>query len=306
LRLLDSLAWALLRALREWKLLLLLWLVNLAMGLAFAAPWLIPVLARFWNRPLAVGPPLFHPRVLLELGAILREGLGFGGGALLATMAGSVVLQSLLMGGVVARTCERQRFALGDFAAACGRMWGRMWRVELWAALWLLPIGGVAGGLAAWLHHLHEDTLFTQEAPVWLLDTPFTRVASWHLLVVLLLVSLWRTSLLLARVRVWTEDIRKTRVALWRSALQALRHPELVVLSFALWALGLRTLVAMAAVHSRLATFTDHALHAFLFAQGMLWLQGFFSVFHAAFVARWGAHFPMPGAAPKVIEPLPA
>jgi hypothetical protein len=284
LTILAALFKAFARVAREWKLQLVLWLANLVLGVLFLAPWVVPVLIRMAHRPVLEREPVLG--WMAELGRIVSEGRASPGGVVLAVVGVAILVQSGLVGGVVARVCAWRRFRLADFAAASGKMWGRAWRIELWLAPLLLLVLGVAAGLAFALHALHHDTLFTAPGVLWLLDRPFTPVAWVHLLLVVLGVAFWRATVVLARVRVWTWDTGKTRVAVWHSLRQVLGHPLVVLVYFAIWLLGLAALLKLAAVHARLNT-PQLMLLAATFTQVMVWVRGLFHVLHTAFLAEW-------------------
>ncbi len=268
---------------REWRTVAVLLSANWAVAGLMIAPMLPGVLAAYGHAPLAVGKPLVSTELLLGLGPVAARG---GMPSFLAPLLLLVVLQTLLAGGVVWRTCAGGPFRLGAFLGQSGRLLLRNARLSLWLLLLLVVAALVPAGLALLMKALGLPTLFTVPGETWFFGRPFGVWSVVHLGVVALALALWRLSVEVGRVLLFRDDVRATRRAAWRALRLVLRSPAAV----ALYALlgGVATLAVLLAARCRASLPQGNAplaLFAFAVGQGVLWIRLAFQVAGTRFAA---------------------
>ncbi len=308
MRTLRAIPAALLKGFSEWQtLLVLLWMSLLCAGIA-VLPDLGSIFKYYGHAPLAEGKPLLSRELLLGMGQAFPPG-GNPLAALPVAVLVAFPLTLFLTGGVVWRGWTVDRFRLSEFIAECARMSGRVVRTLLWSLLLLALCGGVVAGLAALLHAMHRDSLFTVPGFYWIAERPVTRWAVAHLILAVVLWALWRLTLDAARVLVLVEELRQTRKAVWRAFLLVLRSPgawaAYAILGFA----EVCAVFLMMRLHAALPEGnTALAWLALLLAQMVVLVRAGFQVSTTAFAAELVRHaqavtapVPVPTARPEAI-----
>jgi len=286
---------------REWRTVVLLLSVNWLVTGLMLAPATPAVLAAFGHAPRADGKPLVSTELLFGLRTVLEGG---GRPSVAAPLLLLVVLQTLLVGGVVWRTCAGGPFRLGAFLGQSGRLVGRNARLYLWLLLLLAVAALVPAALALAMHALGLPTLFTVPGETWLFGRPFTAWSVLHLGVVALALALWRLSLDVGRVLLFRDDLRSTRRAAWRAVRLVIGAPRSVLLYAVLGVLGTTAVLLVARGRASLPEGNAGlALLALGVGQLVLWTRLAFQVagtrFAAVLVERAA-----PGTAPAAVPQL--
>jgi hypothetical protein len=268
---------------REWRTVAVLLVVNWLVALLMVLPAL-PVLAgAFGHAPLAVGKPLVSPQLLLGLGPVFAGG---GLPSVLGPLILLVVLQTLVVGGVVWRTCAGGPFKLGAFLGQSGRLVGRNARLYLWCLLLLLAALVIPVVLAVPMKALGLATVLTLSGEGWLFGRAFTLASVLHLAVLVLALAVWRLSLDVGRVLLFREDLRVTRRAAWRAVRILVRAPGAIVLYGVLGAVA--TFVVLLLVRAR-AMLPEGSVGVALLALGLgqvvVWTRLAFQVAGTRFAA---------------------
>lgn len=269
--------------LREWRTVAVLLWANWAVAGLMIAPMIPGVLDAYGHAPLAVGKPLLSTELLLGFGPVATRG---GMPSLLAPLLLLVVLQTLLAGGVVWRTCAGGPFRLGAFLGQSGRLMLRNARLSLWLLLLLVVAALVPAGLALLMKALGLPTLFTMPGEIWFFGRPFGVWSVLHLGVVVIALALWRLSVDVGRVLLFRDDVRATRRAAWRALRLVLRSP-VAVAGYAMLG-GLATLAVLLAARCRASLPEGNAGLALLalgVGQGVLWVRLAFQVAGTRFAA---------------------
>jgi hypothetical protein len=267
---------------REWRTVAVLLAVNWIVALLMIAPALSQVVGAYGHAPRSVGKPVLSPELLLGL----RPVLDGGGPSVVAPLVLLVLLQTLVAGGVVWRTCDSGPFRLGAFLGQSGRLVGRNARLYLWLLPVLLLAAVGVGGAAALMHALGLPTVFTMEPDVWLFGRPFGAWSLLHLGLVGLGLASWRLSLDVGRVVVFQEDLRSTRRVAWRSLRIALASPGWLVLYAVLGTVATLAVLLAARVRAALPEGTAVlALLALVAGQAVLWIRLSFQVAGVRFAA---------------------
>lgn len=268
---------------REWRTVAVLLSVNWLVAALMVAPS-VPVLAgAFGHAPLALGKPLVSTQMLLGLGPVFANG---GLPSVLAPLVLLVVLQTLLVGGVVWRTCGAGPFRLGAFLGQSGRLVGRNARLYLWSLLLLAAALLVPVGLAFLMKVVGLPTILTLSGEAWLFGRAFTVASVLHLVVLVLALALWRLSLDVGRVLLFRDDLRVTRAAAWRAVRLVVRAPRSVALYAVLGALA--TLAVLLLVRARAMLPEGNAGLALLAlggGQAVVWTRLAFQVAGTRFAA---------------------
>ncbi|MGZ6081387.1 MAG: hypothetical protein ACXWK4_11275 [Myxococcaceae bacterium] len=269
--------------LREWRTVAVLLWANWAVAGLMIAPMIPGVFDAYGHAPLAVGKPLLSTELLLGLGPVATRG---GTPTFLAPLLLLAVLQTLLAGGVVWRTCAGGPFRLGAFLGQSGRLMLRNARLSLWLLLLLVVAALVPAGLALLMKALALPTLFTVPGETWVFGRPFGVWSVLHLAVVVLALGLWRLSLDVGRVLLFRDDVRATRRAAWRALRLVLRSP-VAVAGYAVLG-GLATLAVLLAARCRASLPEGNgwlALLALGVGQGVVWIRLAFQVAGTRFAA---------------------
>jgi hypothetical protein len=206
---------ALTKGFSDWKTqLVLLWVSLLCAGIA-VFPDLGAIFRFYGHAPLARGKPLLSAELLFGLQRAFPPGGGPLGGLTVAVLVGAL-LTLFVTGGVVWRAWTVDTFRFSEFFAESSRMFGRVLRTLLWSLPLLALCAGAVAGVAALLHVLHHDSVFSAHTIFWVTDRPITGWALAHLVLLGVLWALWRMTLDAARVISHVEDLRQTRKAVWR------------------------------------------------------------------------------------------
>lgn len=268
---------------REWRTVAVLLVVNWLVALLMVLPT-VPVLAgAFGHAPLAVGKPLVSTQFLLGLGPVFAGG---GLPSVLGPLVLLVVLQTLVVGGVVWRTCAGGPFRLGAFLGQSGRLVGRNARLYLWSLLLLLAVLVIPVVLAVPMKALGLPTVFTLSGEGWIFGRVLTVASVLHLAVLILAVAVWRLSLDVGRVLLFRDDLRVTRRAAWRAVRLVVRAPGWIVLYAVLGAVA--TLAVLLLVRARAMLpegSAGLALLALALAQAVVWARLAFQVAGTRFAA---------------------
>jgi hypothetical protein len=191
-------------AVRERRMLVLLWFVSVLFSIVVVAPFYFLLESQF-SRSL-IGERLFAGTEVLWLGDLIYKFQALPpllSGCLIGSGVLFLLLLVFLSGGIIGRiAAAEERFTLGKFFGDCGRYFGRFFRVFLLSLVGYFLIFGLIGRFLSLPFRLWSKGASTQ----W---TPFLS-STFRLLVLLLLFSIVRMFFDYVKITLVVENSRKT------------------------------------------------------------------------------------------------